>query len=81
MIIPYQELEPDTLTRLLQDFVSRDGTDNGYDASEAQRVERARHALERRQAYIVFDDESQQCQLIAGHDLDPAYIRQYTQAD
>lgn len=31
MLIPYEQLEPDTLTRLIEDFVSRDGTDNGDD--------------------------------------------------
>ena len=29
MLIPHDQLEPDTLTRLIEDFVTRDGTDNG----------------------------------------------------
>ena len=29
MLIPYDQLEPDTLTRLIEDFVTREGTDNG----------------------------------------------------
>ncbi len=29
MIVPWQELEPDTLDNLIQEFVSRDGTDYG----------------------------------------------------
>ncbi|MCJ8170877.1 YheU family protein [Atopomonas sediminilitoris] len=77
MIIPYQHLEPDTLNRLLQDFVSRDGTDNGFDASEEQRMAKALSALQREQAFIVFDEESQQCQLLAKHELDPAYLKAY----
>jgi len=29
MLIPHDQLESDTLTRLIEDFVTRDGTDNG----------------------------------------------------
>lgn len=63
MLIPHQLLEAETLTRLLEDFVSREGTDNGDDTPLATRVERARLALEKGQAVIVFDADSQQCQL------------------
>ena len=31
MLIPYDALEVDTLTRLIEDFVTRDGSDNGDD--------------------------------------------------
>lgn len=64
MLIPHHLLEAETLTRLLEDFVTRDGTDNGDDTPLATRVERARHALEGGQAAILFDSDSQQCQLI-----------------
>ncbi|MDG9928862.1 MULTISPECIES: YheU family protein [unclassified Pseudomonas] len=63
MLIPHQMLEADTLTRLLEDFVTREGTDNGDDTPLQTRIERARHALEKGQAVIVFDPDSQQCQL------------------
>ena len=63
MLIPHQMLEAETLTRLLEDFVTREGTDNGDDTPLATRVERARHALHKGQALIVFDPDSQQCQL------------------
>ncbi|MDX5371135.1 MAG: YheU family protein [Pseudomonadaceae bacterium] len=63
MLIPHQLLEAETLTRLLEDFVTREGTDNGDDTPLAIRVERARRALDKGQALIVFDPDSQQCQL------------------
>ncbi|WP_220812851.1 YheU family protein [Pseudomonas paralcaligenes] len=63
MLIPHQMLEADTLTRLLEDFVTREGTDNGDDTPLQTRIERARHALEKGRAVIVFDPDSQQCQL------------------
>ncbi|MCJ1887838.1 YheU family protein [Pseudomonas sp. QE6] len=64
MLIPFDLIEADTLNNLLEDFVTREGTDNGDDTPLDVRVERARHALKRGEAVIVFDPESQQCQLM-----------------
>ncbi|AQZ96288.1 YheU family protein [Halopseudomonas phragmitis] len=58
MLIPYQMLEADTLQRLLEDFVTRDGTDNGYDDTLEQRVARLRTMLERREVLIVFHPDT-----------------------
>ena len=69
MLIPFEQLEPDTLTRLIEDFVTRDGTDNGDDTPLQTRVLRVRHALSKGQAVIFFDVESQQCQLMARHEV------------
>lgn len=69
MLIPFEQLEPDTLTRLIEDFVTRDGTDNGDDTPLQTRVLRVRHALSKGQAVIFFDIESQQCQLMARHEV------------
>lgn len=63
MLIPHHLLEADTLARLIEDFVTRDGTDNGDDTPLESRVARVRHALDRGEAVIVFDPDSQQCQL------------------
>lgn len=69
MLIPYDQLEPETLTRLIEDFVTRDGTDNGDDTPLQTRVLRVRQALTKAQAFILFDLESQQCQLMLKHDI------------
>jgi len=61
MLIPYEHLQADTLTRLIEDFVTRDGTDNGDDTPLETRVLRVRQALSKGQAFILFDPESQQC--------------------
>jgi uncharacterized protein YheU (UPF0270 family) len=71
MLIPYDHLEADTLTRLIEDFVTRDGTDNGDETPLETRVQRVRHALGKQQAFIVFDPESQQCTLMLKHDIPP----------
>lgn len=64
MIIPHQRLEADTLQRLIEDFVTREGTDNGDDSSLETRVLSARRALDKGVAVIVFDPLSEQCQLM-----------------
>jgi uncharacterized protein YheU (UPF0270 family) len=69
MLIPHDLLESDTLARLLEDFVTRDGTDNGDETPLHVRVERARRALEKGQAVIVFDADTQQCQLMLRHEV------------
>ncbi|WP_120993243.1 YheU family protein [Stutzerimonas urumqiensis] len=69
MIIPHDQLEADTLTRLIEDFVTRDGTDNGDETPLERRVERVRRALGKGEAVIVFDPDSQQCQLALRRDV------------
>ncbi len=69
MLIPYDQLQAETLTLLIEDFVTRDGTDNGDDTPLETRVLRVRQALAKGQAFILFDLESQQCQLLAKHDV------------
>lgn len=69
MLIPYDQLEPDTLNRLIEDFVTRDGTDNGDETPLQTRVLRVRQALAKGQAFILFDADSAQCQLLARHDI------------
>lgn len=64
MIIPPDLLEADTLTRLLEEFVTREGTDNGDDTPLATRVERVRRALARQEALIVFNPLTEQCALM-----------------
>lgn len=58
MLIPAKMLDPDTLQSLLEDFVTRDGTDNGYDASLVQRVERLRRQIDRDEVVIVFHPDT-----------------------
>lgn len=71
MIIPHDQLAAATLDNLLEDFVTRDGTDNGDETPLETRVQRVRHALGKQQAFIVFDPESQQCTLMLKHDIPP----------
>jgi uncharacterized protein len=74
MLIPYDQLEADTLTRLIEDVVSRDGTDNGDDTPQEIRTLRVRQALGKGQAVIFFDLESQQCLLLPKHAVPKEYF-------
>lgn len=69
MLIPYKKLAADTLNGLIEDFVTRDGTDHGDNTPLDIRIERVHHALDKKQAVIVFDIETQQCQLCLRRDV------------
>ena len=74
MLIPQALLEADTLTRLIEDFVTRDGTDNGDETPLETRVQRVRKALDKGEAVIVFDPDSQQCQLALKRDVPKEWL-------
>lgn len=66
MIIPWQELADDTLQNLLEEFVSRDGTDYGeQEVPLGTRAEQMRAALKRGHWVIWFDENSQSAQLLS----------------
>ncbi|UVE19093.1 YheU family protein [Pseudomonas sp. LS44] len=76
MLIPYDLLQAETLTGLIEDFVTRDGTDNGDETELTVRVQRVRRALEKGEAVIVFDADSQQCQLALKRDVPREWLEQ-----
>ncbi|MFC5697303.1 YheU family protein [Pseudomonas sp. GCM10022186] len=76
MLIPFDLLEADTLTRLIEDFVTREGTDNGDDTPLETRVERVRKALRKGEAVIVYDPDSQQCQLMLKLDVPREWLEE-----
>ncbi|MBL0606714.1 YheU family protein [Aeromonas caviae] len=57
MIIPWQELEPDTLTNLLEHFVLQEGTEYGeQDVSLIDKVEAVRQQLLQGSAVLVYSE-------------------------
>ncbi|NWL80467.1 hypothetical protein DM872_26820 [Pseudomonas taiwanensis] len=76
MLIPFDLLEADTLTRLIEDFVTREGTDNGDDTPLETRVERVRKALKKGEAVIVYDPDSQLCQLMLKLDVPKEWLEE-----
>ncbi|AZS51825.1 YheU family protein [Entomomonas moraniae] len=74
MIIPHLLLNTAILQNLIEDFVSRDGTDNGDDTPLSVRVERVKYALERKQAFIVYDQKSEACSLLLKQDIPQEWL-------
>lgn len=75
MLIPHHLLDPAILERMLEDFVTRDGTDNGYDDSLTQRVERLRRQLVKGEVLIVFHPETGDTSLAHKRDVPLALLQ------
>lgn len=66
MQIPYDQLSADTLTAILEEYASREGTEYGeVDYSLAQKVTMLRKQLERGDVGISFDTQTETCSLIS----------------
>ncbi len=66
MQIPYQQLSHEALEALLDDVVTRNGTDYGeVEVSSEQRKHQLRAALESKQACIVFDPETETINVVS----------------
>ena len=57
--VPHRRLSPEILQRLVEEFVTRDGTDYGErEASLERKVADVHRQLERGEAIVLFDSES-----------------------
>jgi uncharacterized protein len=64
--IPHQELSPDALRGVLESFVLREGTDYGsHEYSLEEKVAHVMRQLERGEAHIVFDPNTESVQIVA----------------
>jgi uncharacterized protein len=60
MIIPLNQLDPDTLSALIEDFVTRDGAVHGHhDATIDQMTATVRAQLKSGTAEIIYDEEDE----------------------
>lgn len=60
MIVPWQEIPAATLDNLIEEFVTRDGTDYGErEIATATKVEQVCAQLKRGDAAVVFDDATE----------------------
>lgn len=64
MIIPPNMLEEATLKNLVEEFVTRNGTDNGDDSSLQQRVNAVMNQLALKQVVIVYDDVTETANIV-----------------
>ncbi|GAB2638014.1 YheU family protein [Vibrio panuliri] len=57
MIVPWQDIAPETLDNLIREFVLREGTDYGdIEVSVADKVEQVKAQLASGEAVIVFSE-------------------------
>jgi len=64
MDIPWQSLAPDTLHALIEEFVTRGGTDYGEkEISLETRVRQVQELLRTGKAKVVFDPETETCDI------------------
>ena len=65
MIIPIDTLQNELLDSLLEEIVTRDGTDYGaIELTTEQKVERAKAALKTGQSKLYWDEETESASLI-----------------
>lgn len=67
--VPWEQLHPDTLQRLIEEFVTRDGTDYGErEISVVAKVEQVKEGLRHKHWLIVFDADTEQCNVVSKDD-------------
>jgi uncharacterized protein len=70
IVVLHTRLTPAALRGLLEEFVTRDGTDYGpAERTLDQKVAALMHQLERGEAAIVYDTESQTTGIVPKHSL------------
>ncbi len=69
MIIPHEQLSDDALLGLLEEFITREGTDYGEtEISLAQKVTQVKRQLVRGDIAIVFDPATESVSILTKHD-------------
>ncbi len=69
MIIPHQQISPDALQGLIEEFITREGTDYGEaEFSLEQKVKQVERQLTRGDIVIVFDVASESVSILTKHD-------------
>ena len=70
MIIPFDKLSPEALRNLIEEFVSREGTDSGYTkGSLEESVAQITRQLTKKQAFIIYDEKTKSCNIVSAESL------------
>jgi len=66
LVIPHRQLSTEALSGLIEEFVTRDGTDSGYTrGSLAENVAMVRRQLDAGQAVVAFDNLTKTCNIVS----------------
>jgi uncharacterized protein len=75
VLVPAGALSPEALEALMQEFVTREGTDYGLrEYSLQEKVESVRRQLERGEVVIAFDLERESATLVLRAELPPGSL-------
>lgn len=70
IIVPWKDLPPETLHNLIEEFVTRDGTDYGdTETPTATKVDQVRGQLKNEQAFVVFDEVTETVSVLSKEQL------------
>ncbi len=65
VVIPHKQLSPEALHGLVEEFVTRHGTDGGYTRKTLQQnVEMVLRQLDRGEAVVVYDEITQTANIV-----------------
>ncbi len=65
VIVPYDQLKTESLNGVIEEFVTRDGTDYGeFEVSLETKISRVLSQLKSGKAVIVFDNTSETCTIL-----------------
>jgi uncharacterized protein len=71
MIIPYEQLSDDALQGLIEEFITREGTDYGFEElSLSSKTEQIKNQLKRRDVVVVFDVASESVSILSRRDAE-----------
>jgi uncharacterized protein len=66
MIIPYQKLSREALKGMVEEFVTRYGTDNGYMGTDLERnAEMVMGQLKKGDAFVVYDEATLSANIVS----------------
>ncbi len=69
IIVPYEQLEPETLNNVIEEFVTRDGTDYGaVEVSLESKISQVLNQLKSKKAVLVFDNQTETCTILKSDD-------------
>lgn len=69
MVIPVSQLQEETLNNILEEFITREGTDYGdYEISLQQKVDRLKRQIVQGEVVIVFDSVLESVNLMTKKD-------------
>ena len=70
ILVPWQQLSADALDGIIEEFVSREGTDYGdYDYSFDDKKDQIRAQIRKGIVQVVFDPVGETCQLVLSDQL------------